>query len=155
MLQGSMGIATHVILKQPPAVFQRHCITGNGQHYMTALPGIRHVFVVQLNCGPSQDYRQRVCVADEHYVPTVLAAYGQNQARNGYGGLTYSFFPPDAHHPRSFPPGHLRTALQEMKCSNWDGCAHCICCSSCKASRTVYYCFRDLQTGRGAGFASE
>lgn len=78
---------------------------------------------VQVNCGAGQDYRQRVCVADEHYVPSVLAAYGQNEARNGYGGLTYSYFPPDAHHPRSFPPGSLRTALQEMKCRNWIGCA--------------------------------
>ena len=76
---------------------------------------------MQIDCGPGRNFRDKVCVADEHYVPSVLSVYGQDHARSSYSSLTYSFFPPDSHHPRSFPPGAMRSALQDMKCRNWIG----------------------------------
>jgi hypothetical protein len=79
--------------------------------------------LVQVDCGEGRDFRDRVCVADEHYVPSLLSVYKQDEARCSYSGLTYSFFAPDAHHPKTFQSGTLRTALQDMKCRNWIGYA--------------------------------
>ena len=75
-------------------------------------------------CGPGRDFRESRCVADEHYIPTLLATYREDESRSqATPPLTYTSFSPGETHPRTFYPGETASAIRTMKCRHWAGCA--------------------------------
>lgn len=79
---------------------------------------------LQVYCGPGFDFRDKVCISDEHYLATLLAVYGQHESRShALQPLTFAFFSDKETHPFTFQPGDTAAGLRAMKCRFWDGCA--------------------------------
>ena len=81
---------------------------------------------LQVNCGPDLDLRGGSCIADEHFVATLLAVYGQHAEATVAPcmvPLTHLTFPPGHHHPTTFMSGRWQQGIKAMKCSMWPGCA--------------------------------
>lgn len=79
---------------------------------------------IQVNCGAGHDFRNSSCVADEHYIATLLAVYGQDDARSrAVQPLTFALFGDGDTHPHTFHPGETAAGIRAMKCRHWAGCA--------------------------------
>lgn len=73
--------------------------------------------MVQEACGTQHPNYGHTCVADEHYIATLLAVYSLDQSRDGIGELTYTDWSSadGPWHPRTFHPGHAPGAIQAMR----------------------------------------
>jgi hypothetical protein len=83
---------------------------------------------VQKACGQDSPYIGHACVADEHYIPTLLAAYGLDKSRDGVGCLTYAdwtYRGGATWHPRTFPPSNPSYTVASMRSKGpFSGCAY-------------------------------
>lgn len=64
-----------------------------------------------------------MCVADEHYLPTVLNAYGMDASVDHLGQLTYVNWEHASWHPMTFYPGNVTDYASRMRTQ--DGAARC------------------------------
>lgn len=72
---------------------------------------------VQTACSQPRQQFGHVCVADEHFVPTLFAAYGLEEGRDGIGELTYTDWlsAQGSWHPTTFHPGAAQAGLFTMR----------------------------------------
>jgi hypothetical protein len=72
---------------------------------------------MQVACGQPSRFYGHLCIADEHFVATLLAAYGLDQQRDGVGRLTYTDWlsSQGAWHPKTFYPGDAFPSLYTMR----------------------------------------
>jgi hypothetical protein len=65
---------------------------------------------LQLACGLAKQQIGHLCIADEHYVPTLLAAYNMSDSIDHIGLATFTdwWSWPGMFHPRTFFPGDMR-----------------------------------------------
>jgi Core-2/I-Branching enzyme len=91
---------------------------------------------VQKACGQPDPDLGHVCVADEHYVATVLSAYRTQAQRDGIGLLTFTDWKTKGGwHPRTFYPGEgdARALVQLMRSRGGPrGCARFLGTSSAR-----------------------
>eukprot|EP00892_Ulva_mutabilis_P004537 jgi/Ulvmu1/2455/UM136_0007.1 len=78
--------------------FQRYCIT-------------------QKACAQPRPKFGHVCVADEHFVPTLFAVYGMDESRDRMGELTYTDWLSEqgSWHPTTFHPGNAQASTLTMR----------------------------------------
>ena len=60
---------------------------------------------MQPACGSSDTHSGHICVADEHFVATVLAVYSFGDTLDGIGQLTFADWRGSGWHPRTYWPG--------------------------------------------------
>ena len=72
---------------------------------------------VQVACDTTHPNYGRTCVADEHYIASLLAAYGMDESRDGIGELTYVDWSSrdGPWHPRTFYPGNAAASIHAMR----------------------------------------
>jgi hypothetical protein len=72
---------------------------------------------MQMSCGQPDRFWGHVCVADEHFVPTLFAAYKLDKQRDGVGVITYTDWnsSPGSWHPKTFMPGDTREDIIHMR----------------------------------------
>lgn len=96
---------------------------------------------MQVFCGRDHDFRDQSCIADEHYIATLLAVYGQQAATSQAAQpLTFAFFGDGDTHPFTFYPGDTATAQRAMMCRHWDGCVLRVLCVICVGSAVTRSC---------------
>ena len=68
-------------------------------------------------CWQPNRYYGHVCVSDEHYVPTLLAAYGLEDQRDGIGATTFTDWASSqgSWHPKTFHPGNAVEDIYSMR----------------------------------------
>lgn len=73
--------------------------------------------IVQMACGQPDRFWGHVCVADEHFVPTLLSAYKLDQQRDGVGVVTFTdwTYSPGSWHPKTFLPGNTEQDIHIMR----------------------------------------
>jgi hypothetical protein len=72
--------------------------------------------IVQKACDDDDEEMGHICVADEHFVATLMAVYGQDNARDNVGSLTYNNWKDSTGwHPRTFYPGNPKAGIREMR----------------------------------------
>lgn len=77
---------------------------------------------VQAPCSTMQDIMTRLCVADEFYVPSVLAFY--NASLSGVESSTWTDWSQGGWHPATLQPGSISAALEMVaRIRDTDGCA--------------------------------
>lgn len=59
--------------------------------------------------------QSRLCIADEHYLPTMLAVYDMTQSVDRLGHLTYTNWAAGGWHPETFYPGDATTHIARMR----------------------------------------
>jgi Core-2/I-Branching enzyme len=82
---------------------------------------------VQLACGRARQQIGHLCVADEHYVPTLLAAYNMSDLIDHIGLATFTdwWTQPGTWHPRTFFPGDVRARDVVQYMRSRKGVAQC------------------------------
>eukprot|EP00892_Ulva_mutabilis_P004681 jgi/Ulvmu1/2585/UM014_0036.1 len=71
----------------------------------------------QVACDTEHPNYGHTCVADEHYVATLLASYRMDESRDGIGEMTFvDWSSKDGPwHPRTFYPGNAPAAIRAMR----------------------------------------
>lgn len=72
---------------------------------------------VQKACAQPRPKFGHVCVADEHFLPTLFAVYGMDESRDGMGELTYTDWlsAQGSWHPTTFHPGNAQASIFTMR----------------------------------------
>lgn len=74
--------------------------------------------------------RARLCVADEHFVATLLSAYYMTESIDRIGRLTYTDWQGGGWHPATFYPGNVTRHIAQMRgVSDAAMCAPPLLCS--------------------------
>jgi hypothetical protein len=84
------------------------------------------VYCTDETTGEDMDFTKGTCIADEHFVATLLGVYEQHEESTiaPYDmPLTHLVFPPGHHHPTTLMSGHFQQGIDSMKCGHWSGCA--------------------------------
>lgn len=80
-------------------------------------------------CNQRDRHAGHICVADEHFVPTLLSAYGMRDTLDKVGILAFTDWKSDGGwHPKTFYPGDSAQAVYTMRTrAGPAGCAplHC------------------------------
>lgn len=80
---------------------------------------------VQMACWQPSRLYGHICIADEHYVPTLLAAYKLNEQRDEIGVTTFTDWMSEqgSWHPKTFHPGNALEDIYSMRrMSSHSGC---------------------------------
>lgn len=99
---------------------------------------------VQSSCVEGQQ-NTPLCVADEHYIATMLNAYGMEASIDHLGQLTYVSWEKRTWHPTTFFPGNVTEYARRMR--TLDGAAQCALPSNLPLPQ-LHYVFRPLLNPR-------